>query len=838
MRLGLQEFAGRLQGVRKGADGWHYACCPAHDDRHASLSFRTDARGIQVKCHAGCTRKEILAAMHLTEGDVFEPDDDRSRRARIEATYPYRDAAGNLLYETVRLFPKGFYQRRPATPKDPPDRVTRDEDGHQWVNSLKGPDGKPIARVLYRLPEVVDAVAAGRTVFVPEGEKDVETLVHLGVDATTSPQGAGKWNDSFAVPLAGATRIIVCPDNDPPPGGGKDKGFPGQRHAAVVVRSLFGAGVQADRVRVLEFPGCKDVSDWVAAGGTPDELQRLADAAPDGAAWLRTWEGRLGGAAAGGTEDVAALDVRNTDKGNADRLVAVHGDDLMFDGEDWYVWDGRRYVRDVRSRRMEMAKAVAEANLRDALAIKDDEDRDAAMRAARRGLQIQRLQAMVDLAASDPRIRVEPDDLDADVDLLNVSNGTIDLRTGALRAHDRADRITKLSPVEYDPSAACPRFLAFLDFVMAGNPTLVAYLQRFAGSCLSGDARDQLFHVWYGGGSNGKGTLIRILMRVMGGYACQANTETFLEHASEPSGASHQEDLARLKGIRFVAAEEASPGRKLNLGRIKQMTGGDRIVARKPWGRQSIEYTPQFTLVFATNHAPSVPSADYGTWRRLRQCPFNATISPEMRDADPEFESKLAAEDAGVLRWAVEGCMAWRRDGIRPPEEVMESTKQWRVDTNPVVRFLTEKCVTGPGRQCKASDLYAAYQGWCQANDEEPLKQRSFGTRLTELQIGRGRGTDGVHVRLGIDMRGPNDRMTEDDRTNLLFLHTCAPAGTQEEHPGEIGHEGSFGHSDDTGAVEVGGTSSTETDPRFEDLVGCDDEALLEALEGRAGGAA
>lgn len=779
--LTIQEFSSKLKGVRAGNGGQISALCPAHEDHQPSLSFRMTDGGFQFKCHAGCNRKDILAAMNLTEGDVWVESGRQVSRSSIESTYPYHDENGRLLFETVRLIPKGFHQRRPATTQDPHDKVKRDSEGHEWVYSLKDSNGNQIRRVLYRLPETLAAIEVGHTIFVVEGEKDVESIVGLGLDATTSPQGAGKWSDEFSVCLKNATRIVVCPDNDPAPTKAPDKGYPGQRHAAAIVRSLLKGGTAPDRIQVLEFPGVKDASDWIAKGGTSDGLIALAHDAPTGLAWLQNWEQRLNGTANFQSGDVSAsageisdLDLRNTDKGNADRLVATHGHDLLYDGSEWYVWDEHCYALDIRDRRRELAKQVVEANLRDAMAIEDFKDCDQAIRAARRCLQLQRINAMLELAASDPKIRVVPDDLDADRDLLNVINGTIDLRTGTLRPHNRADRITKLAGVAFDPTADCPNFMGFLDLIMGSNPKLVAYLQRFAGSCLSGDARDQIFHVWHGGGSNGKGTLIRAILLVMGDYACQANTETFLEHAAESNGSSHQEDLARLKGIRFVAAEEASPGRKLNIGKIKTMTGGDRIVARMPYGRRSFEFTPQFTLVFATNHEPNVPSADHGTWRRLRQCPFNVTITPEMRDQNPDFEAGLVAESAGILRWAVEGCLAWRKEGIQPPEEVMAATDEWRTDTNPVLRFVNEVCVRGVEHRCKASDIYDAYKTWCMGNDEEPLKQRSFGVKLTELQFRRHRGTNNVHFWIGINVSELSDRMTQGDPYSPDDLYTHA----------------------------------------------------------------
>lgn len=317
----VEEFARRLRGVRKGPRDWS-ALCPAHDDRNPSLTFRADARGIRFHCHAGCSRASVLAAMNLEESDVFEPDDSRNRRASIERTYAYRDENGKVLYQVVRLFPKGFYQRRPATPLDPPGDVTRDPDGGKWIKGLKGPDGKPVRRVLYRLPEVNEAVAARRMVIVVEGEKDADALSGLGVVATTSPQGAGKWNDSFAQPLVNAARIVVCPDNDPPPTNPSDKGYPGQRHVADVVRSLQKAGIPSERIRVVEFPGCKDAADWVAAGGTQDALCDLVNSAATGQAWLDAWDARLGS----GPAVPASVAVATPPNGDPRPVVTVGGD--------------------------------------------------------------------------------------------------------------------------------------------------------------------------------------------------------------------------------------------------------------------------------------------------------------------------------------------------------------------------------------------------------------------------------------------------------------------------------------------------------------------------------
>ena len=340
------------------------------------------------------------------------------------------------------------------------------------------------------------------------------------------------------------------------------------------------------------------------------------------------------GAAAGVVLPDPAMDPAGySDIDNANAFLARYGGDLMHDGNEWYWWDGHRYVLDVRSRVMELAKATVEARVAVALATGDK----ATIRAAMGCRSLRRIRAMVDLASSDPRVRVTASELDADRTLLNVENGTIDLTTGALRTHNRADRITKQSPVGYDPTAECPRFLAFLAFIMNDVATLIEYVQRFAGSCLSGEVREHVFHVLYGRGRNGKGTLIRVLHHILGDYSVQANTSTFVDSRVQQAGSSHQEDLTRLRGARFVAAEEVNKGCDLNMARIKTLTGGDVITARSPYAKHSIEFVPEATFALAVNDRPHLPDSGDGTRGRSRMTPFEAPPAKP----DPYFEAGL-----------------------------------------------------------------------------------------------------------------------------------------------------------------------------------------------------
>jgi hypothetical protein len=248
----LERFRSALEqaGSRQSSPGaW---TCPAHDDKHASLSIKEGRDGrVILNCHAaaGCTFEDIVRAVNLDPQDLFPPkEQSNGTRATITATYPYTDENGNLLFEAVRLVPKDFRQRRRPRPDDPPDKI---KDG--WVWNLQG-----VRRVLYHLPKVIGAVERGLEVWIAEGEKDVHSLEQAGVTATCNPMGAGKWRDDYSSFLNSGHAVVVG-DLDPA----------GRAHAETVARSLRAARCT---VRVVYPAKGKDASDHLAAGQGLDQF--------------------------------------------------------------------------------------------------------------------------------------------------------------------------------------------------------------------------------------------------------------------------------------------------------------------------------------------------------------------------------------------------------------------------------------------------------------------------------------------------------------------------------------------------------------------------------------
>lgn len=233
------------------------ALCPAHEDSRASLSVSEGDDGkVLLKCFAGCEVADIAEGLGLTMKDLFpeEPKPPAKKaRGKVAKAYSYTDEAGALLFEVVRMDPKDFRQRRP----DPSRPGT-----YLW--NLDG-----VRRVLYRLPDVLAAVRTGGRVYVVEGEKDAEALARLGLTATTNPGGAGKWLPGHSEALRGA-HVVILPDTDDP----------GRKHGEAVAKALHGVAASV-RVVSLGRPGVKDPADFIAEGGTREDLTALSDAAPE-----------------------------------------------------------------------------------------------------------------------------------------------------------------------------------------------------------------------------------------------------------------------------------------------------------------------------------------------------------------------------------------------------------------------------------------------------------------------------------------------------------------------------------------------------------------------------
>jgi putative DNA primase/helicase len=438
-----------------------------------------------------------------------------------------------------------------------------------------------------------------------------------------------------------------------------------------------------------------------------------------------------------------------TDMGNAERLVRLHGPELRHceTWGSWLTWDGRRWMKDDNGEVERRAKFTVRAIYREASQVENPERRKAVAKHALDSEKKTRITHMIDLAKSDSSIAVRPANFDQDPWLLNVANGTVNLRTGELRPHRREDLLTRLAPVNYNPEALCPRFLEFLHQITGGNDSLIGYLQRIVGYALTGDVSEQCLFLLYGTGANGKSTFLEVIRTLQGDYARQADFSTFLSKDRDPV----RNDLARLAGVRLVSAVEVAEGRRLAEVLVKQVTGGDTITARF-LHHEYFEFEPTFKVFLATNHKPEIHGTDHAIWRRIRLIPFTITIPQERQDK--RLLQKLKAELSGVLNWAIQGCLEWQREELCEPGEVLAATEEYREEMDPVGTFLTECCIQAPGLQTPAADLYHTYEEWCRKNGEDLMSPNALGPRLRERGFLRDRSSvTGRYVWKGVALR-------------------------------------------------------------------------------------
>jgi putative DNA primase/helicase len=443
-----------------------------------------------------------------------------------------------------------------------------------------------------------------------------------------------------------------------------------------------------------------------------------------------------------------------TDLGNARRLVSLHGQDLHYchPWDKWLAWDDARWCADETAEVYRRAKDAVREIYAEAVGMGESERKTIsrwAISSETRG----RIDAMIALARSEPGVPVLPDQLDADRWLLNVANGTVDLRTGVLREHRRGDFITKLAPVDFNPAAKCPLWTVFLRRIMAENEALIMFLQRAVGYSLTGDVSEQVLFLLYGTGANGKSTFIDVVLSVLGGYATMTAPGLLLSSRND----RHPTEVADLFGARFAASVEVGEGRRMAEERVKQLTGGDRVKARR-MQEDFWEFAPTHKLWIAANHKPVIRGTDLAIWRRIRLVPFTVAIPKEEQDRG--LPGKLKAEAAGILAWAVQGCLNWQREGLATPAAVDVATGDYREEMDILADFIAERCVEDEGAESTAGKLYDAYAVWAKLNgDKFPLSKRAFGLRLGERGFESVKqGKSRVRSWRGIRLSGSGDR--------------------------------------------------------------------------------
>lgn len=566
------------------------------------------------------------------------------------------------------------------------------------------------------------AIPEDADVDIFEGEADCCAAVNAGAKYVIGLPGA-KFKPEVMTYLqrllAGCSwRVTMYPD----------PGADGVRCGRRVARALRSVGVN---LRIAPPPGDDDIdkrlrqeADKAAA------LRRWRDAAIPASKIYGEEERPAKRQAAGGVEQSKGADLfKLTDLGNAERFKAQHCDRVLYDpSAGWRVWDGQRWALDTSGEVPRLVHATVRSIFAEAAEASNPDEAQRIGQWAVKSQSRDRLAAIPAVAQS--LMTVDPRKLDADPWALNFLNGTLDLKTGTLRPHQREDFITRLAPVEYDPAATHPIFEKVIHQSMP-DEELRRYAQKIFGITAIGEQVDDLFILVYGPGGTSKTTMVEPFKKALGDYAVTVEPESLMATGRGGCGAARP-DIARLCGVRYAISTEVEDGSKLAVGLIKRLSGGDTITARRLY-REEFEFIPRFTLWIVSNHRPKADSADDGLWRRVKVIPFDQVIPEDQRD--PRIKQAMMAECLpAFLRWAVDGVRLYLEEGLKTPDAVKAATREYQESMDPLTDFIETCCIITSKERIESAELRKAYLQFCEDEGcRYPLSPKQFGERLRSM---------------------------------------------------------------------------------------------------------
>jgi putative DNA primase/helicase len=708
------EIAYLLGGAKPEGKDWKCRC-PAHSDKNPSLSLKDGDDGRLIAyCFAGCSWEEIARALER-QGIPFNKG-----RTQQKKVFSFRSSGGDS-----RILEVGERIRKlPITAR----YDYTSENGEYLYSKYKliKPDGEKtfsilpvnVPPVLYNLPEIKRARESNLPVFVCEGEKDADSVSALGLASTSAPHGAAKneepgkkWKDSYTEALSGLD-VVLFADNDEP----------GIKFAQVVATKVKDS---AASVKVVEFPELQpggDVTDYLLNHSKEDLLARVK-ATP---------------------LFVMAQDVKEfelTEFGNGKRFAYYSNGRARYSSslKEWLSFNGKVWkVDSVLSERL--AKDVIGLISKESIFHPTEKQQRTFESFLNKSKKWNGILHTLNCARSEPELQIAAEDLDrppslSGRSLFNANNGTIDLRTGALSAHNKEDFLTKISPVDYIPGASAPRWQQFLREIFNGDEELIEWMQCFLGYVMTGEVCLRLFAVLYGSGRNGKSTLVETISRVLGeDYAKGIPTQSLYAKREEKETAP---ELTRLIGARFAYASEGKENEKLNTGIVKRFTGDEKMTARGLYSAP-VDFLPQFTVLFSTNHKPKIDDTTNSIWDRTRLIPFNRRFADE--EVDPSLRKKFLKESSGILNWLVEGAVKFYLQGMRLPDcsAITQATQDYRSDSDKVQSFLSERCELGREYRVQVITLHEAFKQWSQVeqggtdislpNFREKMKEKGYST--------------------------------------------------------------------------------------------------------------
>ncbi len=719
------------------------AVCPAHPDKQASLTVSRGRTRTLIHCHAGCNFEDIIQKVGLKTQDLYFEErplgsnwkryiESREHR-KIEAVYNYVSSAnGEYAFTKIRMQDKRMIYGVLCN-----DRFTY---------GLGGKHRKDLKSVYGDLRVLNKAIAEGKPIFIPEGEKDTDSLTKRGYIALTYG-GSGDWQSEFATLFKGA-KVYILADNDEP----------GRKVANAILSDLKGVAKSAKViVPVPDIPKA-DISDYFAAGRSNEDFEKLIQSAvtdtivgdPIPVKNSTVSKSIL-------VNQLVKLDAANkfplTDIGSATLFSEVFKNKHRYNvtTRDWFYYDGQRWSLDregLRARKSakELSKALSIYAV-NCLPDEDEKHKEQYLKYALTWTYSRTRNAII----QDSRDLnfISNEELDADDYALNLQNCVLVFHEDKVEKYEHsADLLlSKIANVEYHPEERCERWEQFLDEVMQGDKDKIHYLQKLFGTCLTGDVR--LEKMWFLFGSttrNGKSTMIERIADVLGDYSKTIRPET-LAIKNNPDSRTASPDVAKLAGTRLCVCSEIPKRMPLDVGLLKTLTGRDTIVARF-LHQDEFQFVPKFKMICNTNFLPVVSDNTIFKSDRVQVVSFDRHF--EESEQDKTLKDKLSTKEAlsGILNWMIEGWIAFCREGLEAPEAIKKSTTDYEASSDKLQNFINECLAEAEGKNISVKETYSRYEKWCSENGYHVENKQNFISDCKAKGIYKERGmVDGSQMR-------------------------------------------------------------------------------------------
>lgn len=674
--------------------------CPAHNDKQASLSVSMGEKCTLFYCHAGCTLDAILSAAGLEKKDTYYEQSiqtvdwrkyvEKREQRKIEAVYNYVSFNGQYAFTKLRLAGKKIMYGR--------------LENERFIYGLPRDTPRKSLKAVYGdLKRLREAIQADEAIFIPEGEKDVDTLTRKGYIAFTYGV-VNDWQAEFSEFVKGAD-VIILADNDEP----------GRAVANTILNDIQPVTKSAKIVVPVPDIPKADISDYFQAGHTEQEFEQLINtvtrnrmegSAEQQKAPNKPLEDVL--------RDLHAEQFEASDKGFGRLFATVFKDRHRYNPErrDFMLYDGSRWIDDTEGlAARSSAKDLSDALVRYAVSVDTD------------GKYLKAVTPLCNIRNRNNMLQDSRDitfftneDLDKNDYLLNVQNGTLDLSADkpVFLEHKPEMLLSKICNVSYTPAATCPEWDKFLEQIMQGDKEKIQYLQKIAGLSLTGNTQEETCFILYGSTTrNGKSTFCETLIYLLGDYALTMKPETLAVKQNLDSRQASG-DVARLAGCRFCNASEPPKRMLFDTALLKSLLGRDSITARHLHQRE-FSFIPKFKLVINTNYLPTITDDTVFSSGRINVISFDRHFEPHEQDRHLKDKLRYKNELSGILNWCIDGLRLYRQQGLVPPGAVQKATETYRTDSDKIGNFINE-CLAKTGRNSKAKDVYDLYIKWCDDN--------------------------------------------------------------------------------------------------------------------------